>query len=318
MAGLSPEMMTTVVQLVVALCGALAVVGLMTMLAPKEKDRLGELLKRDKAGPSRLAEERAKKKNEEVKKKIAKVVEEIGKNSAASEKDMSQIKLDLINAGFRSPNAVSIFMGVKLIFFLTSVAVVVPLVYTNYGFTTTGILYMAIGAAIGMIAPSFFLGYLKSRRQEQIFLTLPDALDLMVVCVEAGLGLDAAFNRIASELQTAAPVLCEEFAIANFQIRMGRPRREVLRDLGVRTGVADLRALAAVLIQAERFGSSIASALRVQSDSMRIKRRQIAEEKAAKTAVKLLFPLVLFIFPGIFVVLVGPAAISIKQNLVQK
>ncbi len=115
-----------------------------------------------------------------------------------------------------------------------------------------------------------------------------------------------------------AKVICEELSLANFQLQMGRPRREVLHDLGVRTGVDDVRSLAAILIQADRFGSSIAQALRVQSDSMRTRRKQLAEEKAAKTAVQLIFPLVLFIFPGIFVVLVGPAAISIMNTMMKR
>ena len=146
---------------------------------------------------------------------------------------------------------------------------------------------------------------------------MPDAIDLMVVCVEAGLGLDIAMRRVTAELATSCPALCEEFAIANFQVQMGRARKDVLRDLGIRTGVDDLRALAAVIIQAEKFGSSIGSALRVQSDSMRTKRRQLAEERAAKTAVKIMIPLVLFIFPGVFVVLVGPAGMQIAQTMMK-
>ena len=155
----------------------------------------------------------------------------------------------------------------------------------------------------------------KKSRGESIFLGLPDALDLMVVCVEAGLGLDAAMRRVTSELAQSCPVLCEEFAIANFQLQMGRPRKDVLRDLGIRTGVDDVRALAAVIIQAEKFGSSIASALRVQSDAMRLRRRQLAEERAAKTSVKIMLPLIFFIFPGVFVVLVGPAALSMIDHV---
>jgi tight adherence protein C len=123
---------------------------------------------------------------------------------------------------------------------------------------------------------------------------------------------------VTDEMKGHAKTISEEFALANLQLQMGRPRREVLHDLGVRTGVDDVRSLAAILIQADRFGSSIAQALRVQSDSMRTRRRQLAEEKAAKTAVQLIFPLVLFIFPGIFVVLVGPAAINIANNLLPK
>jgi tight adherence protein C len=136
--------------------------------------------------------------------------------------------------------------------------------------------------------------------------------------VESGLGLDAGMRKVTDEMKTHAETICEELALANLQLQMGRPRREVLHDLGVRTGVDDVKSLAAILIQADRFGASIAQALRVQSDSMRTRRRQIAEEKAAATAVKLIFPLVLFIFPAIFVVLVGPAAIQIQKNLLSK
>jgi tight adherence protein C len=163
--------------------------------------------------------------------------------------------------------------------------------------------------------PDLVVGFLGSRRKDAIFLALPDALDLMVVCVEAGLGLDQAMRRVADEMKKTYRILAEEFALSNFQLQMGRPRGEVLHELGARTGVSDLRALAAVLIQADKFGSSVAQALRTQSDAMRVRRRQLAEEKAAKTAVKLIFPLVLFIFPGIFVVLVGPAAITMVREM---
>src|SRR5262249_25103111 len=166
--------------------------------------------------------------------------------------------------------------------------------------------------------PNLVLWWLRSKRQQEIFLTLPDALDLMVVCVESGLGLDAAMRKVCEEMKEHATVLSDEMALANLQLQMGRPRREVLHDLGVRTGVDDVKSLAAILIQADRFGSSIAQALRVQSDSMRTRRKQIAEEKAAKTAVQLIFPLVLFIFPGIFVVLVGPAALAIAKQMLKK
>jgi tight adherence protein C len=176
---------------------------------------------------------------------------------------------------------------------------------------------MVLATGFGFYLPSMILWWIKKKRQEEIFLSLPDALDLLVVCVESGLGLDAAMRKVCDEMQKHAKTICEEFSLANFQLQMGRPRREVLHDLGVRTGVDDVRSLAAILIQADRFGSSIAQALRVQSDSMRTRRKQIAEEKAAKTAVQLLFPLILFIFPGIFVVLVGPAAINIMETLLK-
>jgi tight adherence protein C len=176
---------------------------------------------------------------------------------------------------------------------------------------------LAAFIGIGFYLPAIILWYIRTKRQEEIFLSLPDALDLLVVCVESGLGLDAAMRKVCDEMKDHAKIICEELSLANFQLQMGRPRREVLHDLGVRTGVDDVRSLAAILIQADRFGSSIAQALRVQSDSMRTRRKQLAEEKAAKTAVQLIFPLVLFIFPGIFVVLVGPAAISIMKIMLK-
>ena len=234
-----------------------------------------------------------------------------------TELEQSALKIKLANAGFRSDVAPMVYSGIRLVslivFFLVGIAVVIP----RTGFHLGAFKWVAGITFIGFYLPTIILWYLRRKRQEEIFLTLPDALDLLVVCVESGLGLDAAMRKVCDEMGEHAKVICEEFSLANFQLQMGRPRREVLHDLGVRTGVDDVRSLAAILIQADRFGSSIAQALRVQSDSMRTRRKQIAEEKAAKTAVQLIFPLVLFIFPGIFVVLVGPAAISIMNNMLK-
>ena len=177
------------------------------------------------------------------------------------------------------------------------------------------ILRAAIIAISSFYLPDVGLWYLTRQRKEQIFLGLPDALDLMVVCVEAGLGIDAAMRKVAEEMGDSCRALSQEFGRCNMQLQMGRPRNAVLKDLGERTGTSDLRSLASILIQTEKFGSSIARALRVHSDAMRSARRQIAEEKAAKTAVQLIFPLVLFIFPAVFVVLVGPAAITMIREM---
>jgi tight adherence protein C len=235
-----------------------------------------------------------------------------------TETEQNALKTKLANAGFRSDSSVMVYSGIRLcslaIFFLIALAVFVP----GRQFSWKMIQGIVIMTGVGFYLPSMILWYLKAKRQEEIFLSLPDALDLLVVCVESGLGLDAGMRKVCEELGTHAKVISEEFSLANFQLQMGRPRREVLHDLGVRTGVDDVKSLAAILIQADRFGSSIAQALRVQSDAMRTRRKQIAEEKAAKTAVQLLFPLILFIFPGIFVVLVGPAAINISENLLKK
>jgi tight adherence protein C len=234
-----------------------------------------------------------------------------------TELEQSEIKMKLAHAGFRSDSAVSVYLGIRfatlITFLLISMAIFIP----RYGMTTSALKPIVLVTGVGFYLPNVILWYLRSKRQEEIFLTLPDALDLLVVCVESGLGLDAAMRKVCDEMKDHAKIMSEELSLANFQLQMGRPRREVLHDLGVRTGVDDVRALAAILIQADRFGSSIAQALRVQSDAMRTRRKQLAEEKAAKTAVQLIFPLVLFIFPGIFVVLVGPAAISIINTMVK-
>ncbi|HEX4590943.1 MAG TPA: type II secretion system F family protein [Gemmataceae bacterium] len=235
-----------------------------------------------------------------------------------SDLEKSSLKIRLANAGFRSESAAGIYQGLRVASLLLFVGPALLIFGLKYGMTYKTAQYVLIFGGIGLYLPSIVLWYLRSKRQQEIFLTLPDALDLMVVCVESGLGLDAAMRRVTDEMKHHAKVISEEFSLANLQLQMGRPRREVLHDLGVRTGVDDVRSLAAILIQADRFGSSIAQALRVQSDSMRTRRRQLAEEKAAKTAVQLIFPLVLFIFPGIFVVLVGPAAINIANNLLPR
>lgn len=251
--------------------------------------------------------------------RVSEAASKLGKSLRPSdEAEVGKIRLRLLNAGFRSEQAVLAYYGWKVVGLLVALAVAVPLCFSRYGMTQTGITYSILAGAVGFYIPDWYVNKLKKTRWEAIFLALPDALDLMVVCVEAGLGLDTAMRRVTTELSTTCPILCEEFAIANFQVQMGRARKDVLRDLGTRTGVDDMRALAAVVIQAEKFGSSIGNALRVQSDSMRLRRRQLAEERAAKTAVKIMIPLVLFIFPGVFVVLVGPAGIQIAKTMMGK
>jgi tight adherence protein C len=232
-----------------------------------------------------------------------------------SELDQSNLKVRLANAGFSSPNAPTLFLAIKFAGLMLGLVAGGGFGAIKYGMTQNGMYSIVIGGGLGFYIPELLLTLIRSGRMERIFLGLPDALDLLVVCVESGLGLDAAMRKVAEEMNDSNPDVCAEFHIANMQLQMGRPRREVLHDLGVRAGVDDMKSLAAILIQADRFGSSIAQALRVQSDSMRVKRSQMAEEKAQQTAVKMIFPLVLFIFPGIFVVLVGPAAIMMIRNL---
>lgn len=298
---------------------ALGVWGALTAVAERQvraADRLERLVRRTaerRGQPTALMRQQ-----DRVQALVARAAPALAKPLRGKEEELGRVRLALLNAGFRGEQAVQAYLALKFVALLGALAVAVPLAWARHGLGRAGLIEIAGAAGAAFYAPALVLGYLKKKRMEAIFLGLPDALDLMVVCVEAGLGLDAAMRRVAAELAGSCPAICEELTIANFQVQMGRPRRDVLHDLGRRTGVPDVRALAAILIQAERFGSSIATALRVQSDSMRLRRRQLAEERAAKTAVQLIFPLVLFIFPGIFVVLVGPAAIQISTTLMNR
>ena len=229
--------------------------------------------------------------------------------------EQSNLKAKLAAAGFRSDSSAGVFLGLKLIGLVAGLLVFGGGMLATSGMTQKTLIYTVFGAGMLFYMPDIVVWFISHGRKKNIFLSLPDALDLMVVCVEAGLGLDQAMRKVSEEMKRNSRIICEEFSLSNFQLQMGRPKAEVLHELGSRTGVDDLRSLAAILIQADKFGSSVAQALRVQSDSMRIRRRQLAEEKAAKTAVKLIFPLVIFIFPGIFVVLVGPAAITMIREM---
>ncbi len=255
------------------------------------------------------------KKNAALTAMLEKATTPLADSVKGTEKEMGELREVLMNAGFRRENAPIVFKGMQLI--LTGVGLffggVLGLVAD--GLSQGMVMKVAIGVIAGFMVPKIILGQMAKARKMKVFLGLPDALDLMVVCVEAGLGMDQALRKVSDEMKKSHPAIGEEFSIANQQLQLGRARSEVLQALGFRSGVDDLKQLASILIQADKFGSSIATALRVQSDSMRVKRRQMAEEKAAKTAVKMIFPLVLFIFPGIFVVLVGPAAIQMYRTL---
>jgi tight adherence protein C len=229
--------------------------------------------------------------------------------------EFSKARLKLNQAGFRGETSPEVYWSLKMIGLVVGFVVGGGAMVFTKGLNIDSLTYAGAIGGVMFFLPEIVLRFITKTRQDNIFYGLPDALDLMVVCVEAGLGLDQAMRKVAEEMKKSYRIIAEEFGLCNLQIQMGRARNDVLHDLGVRTGVDDLKALAAILIQADKFGSSVAVALRVQSDSMRTRRSQIAEEKAAKTAVKLIFPLVLFIFPAIFIVLVGPAAITMINEL---
>jgi tight adherence protein C len=283
---------------------------------PRALERLDEL--KDPFGKRREKEKEALaiKKQDAVTRVLERASEPLAKPLAPkTEMEQSKLKVRLANAGFRAEKAPNIFLSMKFAGLLGGLFLGAGTILGIAGVSNKTLLSSGFLAFVCFYLPDIVVWFIGRSRKQGIFLGLPDALDLMVVCVEAGLGLDQAMRKVAEEMKKSYRILAEEFGLANFQLQMGRARSEVLHELGVRTGVPDLRSLAAVLIQADKFGSSIAQALRVQSDSMRTRRRQLAEEKAAKTAVKLIFPLVMFIFPGIFVVLVGPAAITMIREL---
>jgi tight adherence protein C len=221
----------------------------------------------------------------------------------------------LIHAGYRNQNALAIYWGARL-GLMASLGVGGFLVTPILGGGVAGAMLAAFWCAVlGWVAPTFYVGRRARARQKEIQRALPDALDLLVVCVEAGLALNQALVRVADELKHVSRLTGEEFVGVNLEIRAGVPRDEALRGLGERTGLPDVRSLVAMLIQTDRFGTSIAQALRVHSDALRTKRRQRAEEAAAKTTIKLIFPLVLFVLPALFVVILGPALITIFRTL---
>jgi len=209
-------------------------------------------------------------------------------------------------AGFRKPEHVEIFTAVKLL--LPVVGIVVGTFFANNMITA-----VLVGAVAGFFLPDLVLSHLVTRRQTNIRMALPDALDLLVICMEAGLGIDQAMVRVSEEMAVSAPSLAEEFQIVNREQRAGKPRLDAWRSMAERLDIEFVRQFVTMLVQTERFGTPIAHALGVFADTLRSRRMQAAEEAAAKTGVKLLFPLVLFIFPSIFVVSLGPAIINLQK-----
>jgi len=238
-------------------------------------------------------------------------------NKPSNESEVSTIREALVTAGYRHPQAPILFMGAKLFSGILALGIVILLPVSLLGFpTATTQLVMYVGAAsAGYFFPMLWLRHAIAQRKEQIQDAFPDALDLMVVCVEAGLGLDAAISRVSSEIRFAHRELAEEFHLVSLELRTGLSRAEALKNLSRRIDLEEVSSLVALLVQTDKFGTSIGQALRVHSDSMRVNRQLRAEELAAKIPVKILFPLVCFIFPSVFVVIVGPAAIKIARTL---
>jgi tight adherence protein C len=234
----------------------------------------------------------------------------LGAMAPRSAKELGKLQQRLVTAGYRSREALVIFFGIRLGLAVLGFAVAAAPIMGR-----PNLLMALTVCGVGYVLPSMILARLAKRRQHQIRLGLPDALDLLVVSVEAGLGLDQALQRVAEELAFAHPDLCDELRLINLELRAGTGRAEALHNLARRTGLEDIASLVTMLVQTDKFGTSVAQSLRVHSETLRTKRRQRAEEAAAKTGAKMVFPLVICIFPAIWVVTLGAAVIKFIQVL---
>jgi tight adherence protein C len=246
---------------------------------------------------------------------VVRVIEQIGEQLPMSPVDQTVIKRDLSMAGFRLDGSIRIFYGFKVIFCL--VMFLFALIMRNH-ITENPVLRIVVlvaGAGLGFYAPGMYLDKLVKKRHKQLRQGLPDALDMMVVAVEAGLGLDQALQYVSREMAHSHAELSEEFGLVGLEMRAGKRRSEAMKNLAERTGEPELRKLVAILVQTDRFGTSMGESLRTHSDFMRIKRRQEAEERAAKVGVKLVFPIFLFILPSMMIVAAGPALLKVFGEL---
>jgi tight adherence protein C len=241
--------------------------------------------------------------------------QQIGEKIPASPEDTLAIRRELMAAGIRWEGAVAVFYGVRIM--LCAVLVILAFVF-RADITSNPILrivLVVVAGLLGYLGPLFYLERMVDNRREELRFSLPDALDLMVVSVEAGLGLDQAIQYVARELVVTHPQLCEELQLVNLELRAGKRRAEALRNLADRTGESEIRKLVAILIQTDKFGTSMAESLRVHSDFMRVRRRQEAEERAGKVGVKLVFPIFFFILPAMLLVAAGPGLLQVFKYL---
>jgi tight adherence protein C len=232
----------------------------------------------------------------------------VGRAAPKPASEMGKLRGRLMSAGYRAEEALLLFVGVRVGSALATFALATLL--------RTGLITSLFAAAIGYVVPGMVVARMAKRRQHRLRLSLPDALDLLVVSVEAGLGLDQAIQRVADELGAVHPELSDELRLVHLEVRAGTARPDALKNLANRTQVDDLSSLVTMLVQTEKFGTSVAQSLRVHSDTLRTKRRQRAEEAAAKTGAKMVFPLVFCIFPAVWVVTIGPAAIKFVEVLI--
>jgi tight adherence protein C len=245
----------------------------------------------------------------DMRERIQQALDPLSRALPVSPENVSETRQWLIQAGYRDAQHLSIYRGMRVLFAVMAALLVLLIAGSDSPLLLVGL------PAFGYFIPRFLLKRALKERQRRIRLGLPDALDLTVICVEAGLPLDQAMNRVGEDLGYAHPDLSAEFHMFTLEARAGKPRAEALRNLAARTGVDDVKALVATLVQTDRFGTSVAQALRVHSESLRTERRQRAEEQAAKTTVKMIIPLVCFVLPSLIFVTVGPAVIQLMRLL---
>jgi len=247
---------------------------------------------------------------------IHELIKRLGNFIPQSPKDVTVMQRRLIRAGIRNENALKVLYGAKAVCGVTFPLIMALAVSASSAETSNKIFGVLGAAAAGFFLPNEYVRRMAQKRQKEIARGLANSLDLLVVCVESGLGLDQAILQVSKELEHAHPEISEEFGFVNLELKAGKRRVDALRNLAERTGVDDLKKLVAVLIQADRFGTGVAQSLRAHSDFMRVQARQVAEEKAAKLGVKLIFPIFFCILPSLFVVTVGPVAVKIMRELV--
>lgn len=290
---------------------AFAIVGLIE-LAPLRRRTLMRRLAEVREGPAAAAAARTRGTSLR-RERIEQLLQRLGEWRGSGAKESTTLKL--ARAGYREPQAAALYAGLRIALLVTFGALAVAL-FPLLGTSARAALFLGLYfALVGWLAPVWLLNQAIRARQRLLQRSLPDALDLLVVCVEAGLGLNQAMMRVAEQMKLMSAALGQELSIVTLEIHAGVPRADALRNFGERTDLADARSLGALLIQADRFGTPIAQALRVHSESLRVMRRQRAEEAAAKTSIKLLFPLVLFIFPPLYLIILGPALITMASSM---
>jgi tight adherence protein C len=243
-----------------------------------------------------------------------KFIEKVG-NIASHGRSTASLWEQMIQAGYLNPYAPAIYTGVKIILFIVGFLLTAILVVQTEMIFSSRMTMIFIGATVTFFLPNLFLLYQMKKRHDDIYRHLPEAVDLLEICVTSGMGLDMAWNIVADEIRQVSRVLAGAMSLTNFEMHLGVSRVDAMKHMAERTGVEELKSLAAILIQTDRFGTSIAETLQIFAQSMREERSFVAQETAEKMAVKMLFPMILFIFPAIIIVLVGPAIISLKEVL---